>query len=314
MIMDSIDVRILNVNESPLSEEDLELCKSQGGAKNWPKTPFPIDADLNKRVILYDGDIALIRADAIVNPTNESLTQLDVVAKLAGPDLENYIKKRGRTCPTSQVRLTPGFRSNFQYIIHAVPPKYQTKYQTAAETALFHTYFRILETMIERRIRTLVMPPLSTSKCNLPLEENFHMQLRVIRRILEKKRNDIDRIVILVNKNDPYTIPFFCYFPRTSIDEKMACYKLNDIWGPNGEPVIPEREIRIKSKPANDQSIDLTSGLDLSTVVGKTAFSKMREDLDKQYSGLNGTLKRDNYTNGSQVALKKTVFRGCTLL
>lgn len=313
--MDCVDVRLLNANESPLSAQDLDLCDSQGETKKWPRTPFPIDADLNKRVVIYDGDIALLRADAIVNPTNENLTQLDIVGKLAGPDLESYIKKRGRLCPTSQVRLTPGFKSNFQHIIHAVPPKYQAKYQTAAETALFHTYFRILETMIERRIRTLVMPPLASLKCNIPIEENCHMQLRVIRRILEKKRNDIDRIVILVNKCDQYIVPFFCYFPTTSVDEKMACYKLNDIGGPNGEPVIPEREIRIKSKPANDQSIDLTSGLDLSTVVGKTAFSKMRDDLDKQYSGLNGLKKGADYDNSSnQIALRKTVFRGCTLL
>lgn len=310
--MDSVDVRVLTVNESPLSEEDLELCKSLGDTKKWPRTPFPIDADLNKRVILYDGGIELLRAEAIVNPTNENLTQLDFVAKLAGSDLENHIKKRGRLCPTSDVRLTPGFKSNFQYIIHAVPPKYQTKYQTATETALFHTYFRILETMIEKKIRTIVMPPLTTTKCNLPIEENSHMQLRVIRRILEKKRNEIDRIVILTNKSDAYTIPFFCYFPRSAIDENMACYKLNDIGGLNGEPVIPEREIRIKSKPANDQSIDLTSGLDLSTVVGKTAFSKMRDDLDKQCSGLNGIKKRDY--NSSHIAVRKTVFRGCTLL
>lgn len=312
--MDCVDIRLLNVNESPLTEQDLELCESQGETRKWPRTPFPIDAALNKRVILYDGDIALLRAEAIVNPTNDDLTQLELVSKLAGPDLESYIKKRGRSCPTSQVRLTPGFNSNFQHIIHAVPPKYQVKYQTAAETALFHTYFRIIETMIERRIRTLVMPPLTTSKCNIPTEVTCHMQLRVIRRILEKKRTDIDRIVILVNKCDQYTVPFFCYFPTSSVDEKMACYKLTDIGGPNGEPVIPEREIRIKSKPANDQSIDLTSGLDLSTVVGKTAFSKMRDDLDKQYSGLNGLKRGSSYDNNNQIAIRKTVFRGCTLL
>lgn len=293
--MDSVDVRVLRANESPLCEEDLELCKNNGEHKNWPKTPFPIDDDINKKVILYDGDVGLLRAEAIVNPTNENLTQLDTVGKLAGPDLENYIKKRGRLCPTSGVRLTPGFKSNFQHIIHAVPPKYQTKYQTAAETALFHTYFRILEAMIEKRIRTLVMPPLATAKCNLPIEENCHMQLRIIRRILEKKRHEIDRIVILVSTCECYTVPFFCYFPRTSIDEEIACYKLSNIGGPNGEPVIPEREIRIKSKPAangraangraiNDQSIDLTSGLDLSTVVGRTAFSKMRDDIEKRSS------------------------------
>lgn len=279
--MDSIDVKTLNINESPVKDQDLELCKENKEIKRWARTPFPVDTDINRRVVLYDGDIELLRADCLVNPTNENLTQLSLVEKLAGPELEMYMKKKVKSCPTGDVRVSPGFRSNFKYIIHAVPPKHQEKYKTAAETALFHTYFRILETLIEKKIRTVVMPTLTTSKRSLPVEDNFHMQLRIIRRILEKKRHEFDRIVIHVKDGEESLIPFLCYFPSGHLDEEVACYRLSAaIGGPNGEPVIPEREIRIKSKPSNftDQSIDLVSGLDLSTVVGKTAFSKMRDD------------------------------------
>lgn len=285
--MDTIDVKALQVPPSTFSVADLEELKSNCIGRRWARTPFPIDQDMNERVILYDGDIELLRAEAIVNPTNENLNQLDYVSKLAGPELELFIKRKVRLCATGDVRVTPGFASNYKHIIHAVPPKYQAKYKTAAETALFHTYFRILETMIEKKIRTVVMPALVTSKCNLPMEDNCNLQLRIVRRILEKKRHEFDRIVIHARENvNVYLTPFFCYFPRSHLDEDVACYHFtSSLGGANGEPVIPEREIRIKSKPAalldqNDNSIDLTSGLDLSTVVGKTEFSKMREDLD----------------------------------
>lgn len=301
--MDTIDVKELQINSSSLTEADLEEYKSKCVSRRWARSPFPIDQEINKRVILYDGDIELLRAEAIVNPTNENLNQLSYVSKLAGPELDNYIRRKIRLCATGDVRVTPGFESQYGNIIHAVPPKYQPKYKTAAETALFHTYFRIFETMIEKRLRTVVMPPLVTSKCNLPMEDNCNLQLRIIRRILEKKSHEFDRIVIHAcnNSMEFYLRHFYCYFPQTSLDEDVACYHFDgSLGGANGEPVIPEREIRIKSKPAglSDNSIDLSSGLDLSTVVGKTAFSKMREDLD-----LNKALQEDKYrTSGSSLS------------
>lgn len=281
--MDSIEVKTLEVNLSSLEQEDLERVRREHATRNWAESPYPCDSDLNQRIVLYDGDIELLRAEAIVNPTNEHLTKMDYVTKLAGPELESFVRKKLRNCPTGEVCLSPGFASNYKFIIHAVPPKYKSKYKTAAETALFHTYFRILETMMERKIRTCVIPILATNKSNLPLGDHCHIQLRTLRRILEKKRHEFDRIVLHISQPDAkrtYPLPFRCYFPRTRLDEEIACYMIepDSLGGPNGEPVIPERQIRIKSKPSSDQnSIDLKTGLDLSTVVGMTPFSKMRE-------------------------------------
>lgn len=246
--MDTVDVRSLLMNESTADEKDLESCRGGNNeSRNWSKNPFPIDKTINRIVVLYDGNLELLRAEALVNPTDENLTHLQLVNRLAGPELEAYIKKKIRYCPTGDVRVSPGFKSNFQRIIHAVPPKYQAKYKTAVETSLFNTYFRVLETMIEKKIRTVIMPTLSTPKCNLPIEENCKMQFRVIRRILEKRAYDFDRIVILVGDADSLKHLFFSHFPRTSIDEEIACYKLDPIiGGSNGEPITPGREIRIK--------------------------------------------------------------------
>lgn len=256
IIMDSVNVKALKVNKSPITDHDIELFKDNKETRRWARSPFKVDTDINRRVVLYDGDLELLQADALVNPTNENLTQMSLVNKLAGPELEVYMKKNIKVCATGDVKVSPGFKSNFKHIIHAVPPKYQPKYKTAAETALFHTYFRILETLIEKKIRTVVMPTLTTSKCNLPIEENFHMQLRIIRRILEKKKNEFDRIVVHVENGEESLIPFLCYFPSNQLDEEVACYRLTSaIGGSNGEPVIPEREIRIKWPLATLQAI-----------------------------------------------------------
>lgn len=294
-----------------MSDKDLEQYRDNGQARRWPKTPFPVNEEINRKVVLFDGDMELLRADAIVNPTNENLTQLELMSKLAGPELESHIKRKVKFCSTGDVRVTPGFNSNFKHIIHAVPPKYQVKYKTAAETALFHTYFRILEAMIEMKIRTVVMPILSTPKCNLPVDENCHMQLRVIRRMLEKKCKEFDVIVVQVDDIEKHSLNFYTYFPRSELDEEIACYHFEPtIGGPNGEPVIPGREIRIKGKPAMsecERSLDLTSGLGLSTVVGQNPFSKMQDDLDKRAPNSSSS------PSNNQLVVRRSVFRGCNL-
>lgn len=232
-------------DRSQVDDEDDRQLQQQ---RIWPRTPFPINRDINERVLLYDGDLKLLTADAVVNPTSENMSQLGFIEKFTAiQELEVYLKKKHRPCSTGDVRLSPGFSQNFKYIIHAVPPKYQPKYKTAAETALFYSYFRIMNKMVDEGIRTCVMPILATPKCNLPEQENFVMQLRVIRRFLERKWTEIDKIVLYVSQCNQFQSLFYCYFPRTKYDEEFACYNLDSsVGGANGEPVIPEREIRVK--------------------------------------------------------------------
>ena len=95
------------------------------------------------------------------------------------------------------------------------------------------------------------------------------------------------------------------YFPRCENEEIYACYKLPyDLGGLNGEPLIPERKIRVVDQPIkfsrhtsqidyneyagaydldfdDDKSIDLESGLESSVIVGKTSFAKMKNDVGK---------------------------------
>lgn len=276
-----------NNNSSSIEskQRDLDYVRSVE-QRVWPKTPFPVNEEINKRIAITSEGLATIKADALVNPTNENFTERNHINEqlftIAGKELEYFLRTRVKTCRTGDVKVTPGFKSNVKYIIHAVPPKYKPKYKTAAETALFHAYFRIMETTIEQKYRTIVIPPVSTSKSNYPPEDNCHMQLRVIRRILEKKSNNFDMIVICIDESlhELYESIMAYYFPRCDIEEEIACYCLSQsIGGINGEPVIPERAIRITTKTT---SIDLSSGLDLSMAVGHSQFSRMRDDLDKK--------------------------------
>lgn len=105
------------------------------------------------------------------------------------------------------------------------------------------------------------------------------------------------------------------YFPRCENEEIYACYKLPyDVGGVNGEPLLPERQIRVVDHPIKysrhtselyqrdpynadsfdddlDRSIDLVSGLESSVIVGKTSFARMKNDVDKKWLMENGMHK-----------------------
>lgn len=93
------------------------------------------------------------------------------------------------------------------------------------------------------------------------------------------------------------------YFPRCENEEIYACYKLPyDLGGVNGEPLLPERQIRVVDQPIKysrhtseidydeyskydpdfERSIDLETGLESSVIVGeamKNLIKKILENL-----------------------------------
>ena len=131
------------------------------------------------------------------------------------------------------------------------------------------------------------------------------------------------------------------YFPRCENEEIYSCYKLpKDLGGENGEPLLPERAIRIADRPTRqpikygrhqseidyssynrkynydeddeqdfERSIDLVSGLESSVMIGKTSFAKMKNDVDKKWlmqNGMHGNQpvqNPNNRSNGGRASL-----------
>lgn len=73
-----------------------------------------------------------------------------------------------------------------------------------------------------------------------------------IRRFLEKHGTLIDLIVLALDSGDRsiYEVLTPLYFPRSPAEEDAARWQLPaDVGGPHGEPVLPDREIRIIDNP-----------------------------------------------------------------
>ena len=284
------------------------------GERIHSEAPFPWREDINDKVALWAGDITSLDCQAIVNSTNETFSDRSALSarmhSKAGPQLKAYIREHLKVCRTGDAKISRGFNLSARYVIHAVGPKYNEKYQTAAEGALFSAYFKVLNLSREQGIRTLGLPAINSIRRGYPPHEGAHMALRVVRKFLEKHSNDFDLIVFAVEDVDlgiyDHLMPL--YFPRSQHEQDYACFYLpEEVGGRDGEPVIPERQIRIADKPVmtralsyrtscetqecngqlfDDNTVDLSSGLESSVVVGKTVFAQMQPDVDRRWMSL----------------------------
>ncbi|RWS29805.1 Protein GDAP2-like protein [Leptotrombidium deliense] len=276
-------------------EIDLQLLTSEKSVHEEP--PFPLDSNLNKKVALWVGDITTLNCEAIVNTTNENFSDRDSLCQRilykGGPQLRHHIRNSVRSCRTGDAKITKGYNLPSRYVIHTVGPKYNQKYHTAAESALFSCYSKVFQSMREQKIKSLGLCPITSTRRGYPPLEGAHMALRCVRRFLENHGDDVEVIIFVVEGSDigVYEVIMPYYFPRSSHEEEASKYLLpKDIGGKDGEPVLPERQIRIADNPVTahmhsevEASVDLCSGLDSSVIVGKSSFAKMHGDVDKRW-------------------------------
>ncbi|KAE8621101.1 hypothetical protein XENTR_v10004683 [Xenopus tropicalis] len=264
-----------------------------GGRKDAPHgglhSPFPYRNDINKKVILWRGDVALLSCTALVNTSNETLTDKnpvsDSIFRYSGPELSEEMQKL-KGCRTGEAKLTKGFNLAARYIIHTVGPKYKTKYRTAAESSLYSCYRNVLQLAKEQGMASVGFCVIATQKRCYPPEDSTHIALRTVRRFLEAHGAALEKVVFAVTEQEEGTyrrlLPL--YFPRSLEEEQRSIPFLpQDIGNAEGEPVVPERQIRISEKPGGQDDDSEEEGLvkDLS-VIGSHAFARMEGDVDKQ--------------------------------
>ncbi|XP_037774427.1 protein GDAP2 homolog [Penaeus monodon] len=261
---------------------------------NHAMPPFRISKSLNNKICLWNGDITCLNVEAIVHSTNESLNERSATSERllykAGSGLKYELAHNIKSCKTGEVCITDGYSLPARYVIHTVGPRYNIKYQTAAESALHYCYRRTLECAREKKIRTIAFCPINSVRRGFPPDQGGHIALRTVRRFLERFSQHMERIVFVVNSIDVsiYEILLPLYFPRTMQDEDCGCYLLpNDLGDELGEPLIPDRQIRIIDNPQHkyedlEDSADLAAQFQSSVSIGDHAFSQMEEDIDKQ--------------------------------
>lgn len=202
------------------------------GDVNISRSMFDIRPDLNAKVMLTNADITTLQVDAIVNAANESLLGgrgVDgAIHNAAGPELLHECRQLGG-CRAGQAKITSGYELPAGYVIHTVGPRGEK------EEDLRSCYNSCLKICLERKLRTVAFPCISTGVFGYPEENAAQVALATVRQWLENHSRDVDCII-------------FCAFTASA----MSTYKK---WMPRYFPI----EVPTSTKKKDDLNMQGSS-------------------------------------------------------
>jgi O-acetyl-ADP-ribose deacetylase (regulator of RNase III) len=137
---------------------------------------------------VVQGDITKLAVDAIVNAANSSLLGgggVDgAIHRAAGPQLLIECRTLGG-CPTGEAKITLGYHLPARHVIHTVGPVWHGGGH-GEEELLAACYRNSLRLAVERGLRTVACPSISTGAYGFPIERACRIALRTVRDFLHE--------------------------------------------------------------------------------------------------------------------------------
>ena len=132
-------------------------------------------------LVIMQGNIVEIKADAIVNAANAELVGgggVDgAIHRAAGPGIMEECRKIGG-CSTGRAVATTAGRLDAAYIFHAVGPIYG--YHADAAHLLTSAYQSCLELAEKYHVKSIAFPSLSTGAYGYPIDEAAPIALKTV--------------------------------------------------------------------------------------------------------------------------------------
>ncbi len=139
-----------------------------------------------ERIQLIEADITRLCVDCIVNAANTTLLGgggVDgAIHRAAGPELLEECRKLGG-CPTGEARITAGYNLPARWVIHTVGPVWHGGDQGEDEL-LANCYRNSLALAVERGIKTIAFPSISTGAYRFPLQRATAIAVREVSDLL----------------------------------------------------------------------------------------------------------------------------------
>jgi O-acetyl-ADP-ribose deacetylase (regulator of RNase III) len=156
---------------------------------------------------LLKGDITKIAVDAIVNAANSQLAGgggVDgAIHRAGGPaimrELDEIRERIGRCEPGKAVATGAG-NLPAKYVFHAVGPRYRDGLHGEAEL-LQSCYTTCLQLAVERDVKTISFPSISTGIYGYPIEEAAEIAVRTVAEWLQEHTEPV-RTIKLVQFSD----------------------------------------------------------------------------------------------------------------
>ncbi len=165
-----------------------------------------------RKILLEEGDITRIKADAIVNAANSALAGgggVDgAIHRAGGPEIMrelDTIRAQIGRCPTGSAVVTGAGRLPSNYVFHAVGPVYHGGGRGEAEL-LAGCYRSCLKLAEERGLRTISFPAISTGIYGYPARPAAELALREVKAHLEDPRTKLETVIFVLFGRSAYKI------------------------------------------------------------------------------------------------------------
>lgn len=171
----------------------------------------------SRRIVLWQGDITRLKADAIVNAANSQMMGCFVpchgcidnaIHSAAGLQLRNecaqIMEEQGHEEPTGKAKITGGYNLPADHVIHTVGPIVGVQVTEEQKEQLKSCYKSCLKLAEKQGLRSIAFCCISTGEFHFPNKLAAEIAVQVIDKYLST--SEVERIVINVYKNEDYHI------------------------------------------------------------------------------------------------------------
>ena len=201
----------------PLSEEFLRMQdallsaerKARGVVDVMTLPAVPSDA----RIVLWQGDITRLNADAIVNAANSALLGCfipchrcidNTIHSAAGLQLraacEELMKRQGHPEPTGAAKITAGYNLPARHVLHTVGPIVHGTLTEEHRQLLASCYRSCLTLAAKNGLKSVAFCCISTGEFHFPNDAAAEIAVREVRAFLAENTS-VERVVFNVFKD-----------------------------------------------------------------------------------------------------------------
>ena len=174
--------------------------------------------NFSDKIVLWQGDITRLNADAIVNAANNKLLGCfypchgcidNAIHSAAGVQLRydcaKIMENQGYDEPTGGAKITKAYNLPCKYVIHTVGPIVTGKLTDKHCMELAKCYSSCLSLAAEYKLKSIAFCCISTGEFHFPNEQAAEIALAETRTFLQKD-NSIERVIFNVFKDIDFEI------------------------------------------------------------------------------------------------------------
>ena len=205
-----IGKEFLKVQDEYLSAEVKE--KGITDCESLPASP------VNSRLVLWRGDIATLKADAIVNAANSALRGCfvpchscvdNIIHSVSGIQLrlacDALMTEQGYEEPIGKAKMTPAFNLPCRYVLHTVGPMVHGQLTKEHCRQLSDCYRSCIKLAADSGLRSVAFCCISTGEFHFPQKRAAEIALQTVTDFLRTDER-IEKVVFNVFQQEDYDI------------------------------------------------------------------------------------------------------------